>query len=94
MNLQYPRLVYTSPGPVECNGGTYGAEVVKDDEELKAALEVGFFMSIPEAIKGEADALTVVASIPEDQKSDAPLATPTLPGDAAQMGGTPKFKVD
>jgi len=51
MNKDFPRFVFTSPGPKECQGGTYGDEIVKDENELSAALDVGFFESIPEALE-------------------------------------------
>jgi hypothetical protein len=53
--MDFPRLVYTSPGPAECQGGTYGCKAVEDEEQLAMALEVGFFATLPEALKGEAD---------------------------------------
>jgi hypothetical protein len=65
MDLDYPRFVFTAPGPTVCQGGSYGTELVKNDDELAAAIDAGFFMTIPEALKG----------IPEAHKG-APDVTP------------------
>ena len=49
--MEYPRFVYISPGPNECQGGTYDSAAVKDATEHAAALKAGFSDSIPEALK-------------------------------------------
>lgn len=48
---EYPRFVFTSPGNKSCQDGSYGEEIVKDEKELTAALDVGFFESIPDALE-------------------------------------------
>lgn len=48
--MDFPRLVYTSPGPADCQGGTYGYEKVEDEKEFKAAIAAGFFETVPEAL--------------------------------------------
>lgn len=50
--MEFPRLVYTSPGPDKCQGGTYGYELVKDKESHDAAIKAGFFDTVPEALEG------------------------------------------
>jgi hypothetical protein len=57
--MDFPRAVYTSPGPNKCQGGTFGAEVVKDKGEMDAALKAGFFATLPEALKGSTPKLAV-----------------------------------
>jgi hypothetical protein len=52
--MDFPRLVFTSPGPNSCNGGTYGYELVKDEGEYESALKAGFFGSVPEALSKKA----------------------------------------
>jgi hypothetical protein len=47
---EFPRFVFTSPGNCNCLGGTYGYELVQDETELKAALDAGFFETVPEAL--------------------------------------------
>jgi hypothetical protein len=51
MGIQYPRFVFTSPGPVSCQGGTYGQELVYSREEHQNALDAGFFATLPEALE-------------------------------------------
>ena len=72
MSKQYPRLVYTAPGPHECNGGTYGYELVKDEDEFQAALSVGFFPSVPEALAGKVD-----EAVSEEQQSTSKFTIPS-----------------
>lgn len=49
--MEYPRFVFTSPGPLSCgHGKTYGEHLVSSDDELAAALAEGFFASLPEAL--------------------------------------------
>jgi hypothetical protein len=49
--MDFPRLVFKSPGPFSCNGGTYGHVPVKDDTEYRAALSAGYHPTVPEALK-------------------------------------------
>lgn len=69
----FPRFVFTSPGPCSCQGGTYGAELVQNEKELDAAISAGFFETVPEALAG------IVALVPsEEPKAEdvAPAAKP------------------
>ena len=70
--MNFPRLVFTSPGPETCNGGTYGYKRVEDEGAFTAAIEAGFFASVPEALAGE----TVIEPEPEPE----PEANVTLEG--------------
>jgi hypothetical protein len=63
----FPRFVFTSPGPCACQGGTYGAELVQNEKELDAAISAGFFETVPEALAG------IATTAPEDE---APVAKP------------------
>lgn len=49
--MDFPRLVFKSPGPFYCNGGTYGHVPVKDDAEFRAACAAGYHPTVPEALK-------------------------------------------
>ena len=49
--MEYPRLVYISPGANKCEGGTYDHEIVQDEKNHKAALAAGFFDTVPEALE-------------------------------------------
>ena len=52
--MDFPRLVFTSPGPNPCNGGTYGYKLVSNDDEYESAFKAGFFGSVPEALSKKA----------------------------------------
>lgn len=53
MNL--PTLVYRCPGDHHCAGGTYAYLGVSEQPQLDAALSGGWFLTLPEAIAGEAE---------------------------------------
>jgi hypothetical protein len=62
--MEYPRLVFISPGSQKCGGGTYDHELVKDEKEHKAAIEAGFSDSVPDALES---AKLVKAEMSEDK---------------------------
>lgn len=66
--MEFPRLVYKSAS---------AHELVQDETEFNAAIERGFFATVPEAIKGKS------AEKPED---DAPPTRAELEAKAAEMG--------
>ena len=49
--MEYPRLVFISPGKNTCAGGTYDHEVVQDEKEHRDAIAAGFSDSVPEALE-------------------------------------------
>ena len=49
--MDFPRLVFKSPGPFYCNGGTYGHVPVTNDAEYTAACAAGYYPTVPEALK-------------------------------------------
>lgn len=49
--MEYPRLVFISPGKNTCNGGTYDHELVRNEKEHKAAIDAGFSDSVPDALE-------------------------------------------
>jgi len=50
--MDFPRFVFTSPGPLACGfKQTYGQEIVTSQEDYDSALKAGFFSTIPEAIE-------------------------------------------
>lgn len=53
MNL--PTLVYRCPGDHHCAGGTYAYLGVSEQHQLDDALSGGWFLTLPEAIAGEAE---------------------------------------
>jgi hypothetical protein len=83
MTREYPRYVFVSPGPTTCNGGTYGCTLVKDEEEHAEALKAGFFSSLPEALRGEADPVDDAAADAADAAAAAAAADDTAAAAAA-----------
>lgn len=53
MTIEFPTLVYRTPGTHQCPGGTYAYQSAKDAEQLDSLLEAGWFLSLPEALAGE-----------------------------------------
>jgi hypothetical protein len=62
--MEYPRLVFISPGAQKCNGGTYDHEVVQDEKEHKAAISAGFFDTVPEALDSAIEVKESMESAP------------------------------
>lgn len=48
--LKFPRLVFCSPGPHSCQGGTYAYEIVESQEDFESAIEAGYSATVPEAL--------------------------------------------
>lgn len=74
--MDFPRLVFTSPGPNPCNGGTYGYKLVADDDEYESALKAGFFATVPESLANAKKSDKVVESKQEARPEDKPEADP------------------
>lgn len=53
--MNYPTIVYRTPGAHYASTGTYDYKGVGDDAELDRALANGWFLTLPEAIAGESD---------------------------------------
>lgn len=51
--MEYPALVYKTPGPFTHGGGTHDYVAVNDDDELEQRLAEGWFKSMLEAIDGK-----------------------------------------
>lgn len=94
--MDFPSLVYRCPGPHwGPPGTTYEAAPVKDDTDLAAALSVGWFATLPEAVEAflapspesSLDGSTEPASETVDE---APLTRESLEAKAREIG----IKVD
>lgn len=48
--MKFPRLVFRSPGPNQCQGGTYAHVSVADQEQLDARLAEGWHATLPDAL--------------------------------------------
>lgn len=55
MSIEFPTLVYQTPGTHQCPGGTYAYQSAHDADQLDRLLEEGWFLSLPEALAGEHD---------------------------------------
>lgn len=64
--MDFPRFVFTAPGPLECMTGTYGELIVNDQSEYDAVLEAGYCTTLPEAL----DAINEVTRALDTVKSD------------------------
>jgi hypothetical protein len=64
--VDFPRLVFRSPGLNKCNGGTYGHVLVNDDAEYRAALAAGYHHTVPDALKHAGEK-------PKDAPSEKPV---------------------
>lgn len=49
----FPTLVYRCPGTHQRPGGTYDYRQIHDEEQLAAAVDGGWFPTLPEAIAGK-----------------------------------------
>ncbi|MES2350167.1 MAG: hypothetical protein V4641_21575 [Pseudomonadota bacterium] len=48
--MQFPRLMYRTPGPEQCQGGSYAHQVVHNADEFEARLDEGWHDTLPEAL--------------------------------------------
>lgn len=62
---EFPRLVFRSPGPAQCQGGSYTHNLVVDEGSFIDALANGWYASLPEAI-------TTKITIPEPEVTPEP----------------------
>ena len=53
--MSFPTIVYKCPGDHHCAGGTYAYKGISEPEQLESALASGWFLTLPEAISGEAE---------------------------------------
>lgn len=66
--MKFPRLMFRSPGPEQCQGGTYAHMDVADQDELDAALTKGWHATLPDALSPPApSALPPTAPIAESK---------------------------
>ena len=70
--MEYPRLVFISPGKNTCNGGTYDHELVRNEKEHKAAIEAGFSDSVPDALESAAITRELIDNEPAAPKRGRP----------------------
>lgn len=51
--MNFPTLVYRTPGTHQCAGGTYDCIGANTQDHLEALFGEGWFLSLPEAVAGE-----------------------------------------
>lgn len=71
--MDFPRLVYISPGKNPCQGGSFDYELAVDKANFDAALAAGYFATVPEALKAaESQAEPDTAPEPETKRRGRP----------------------
>lgn len=65
---KYQDMVYKCPGPHSRAGGTYDTKGVNSKEEHEAALEAGWFNTLPEAVAGKSSLVELPADAPPTRK--------------------------
>lgn len=90
MNIEFPTLVYRTPGSHQCHGGTYSCEPASDAAHLDSLLEAGWFLSLPEAIAGEHDESRYQAHAPGEYEQREPTAQEWLLAKAKELDLNPE----
>lgn len=72
--MNFPTLVYRTPGAHQCPGGTYAYAGAASPEILERMLAGGWFETLQEALSGE---VAVVGAIAAEELED-PLQTPGI----------------
>lgn len=75
--MEFPRLVFRSPGPDQCQGGTYAHASVADQEDFDAALAEGWYASVPEALNPPPIVVAAITPVPAPYPE--PVAPPSAP---------------
>lgn len=53
--MSFPTILYRCPGAFHRPGGTYSYKTAADAEQLASLRASGWFLTLPEAISGDAD---------------------------------------
>lgn len=59
MKIEFPTVVYRTPGNHHRAGGTYDYRGAGDQSQLEALIAQGWFLTLPEAISGVTNAVSV-----------------------------------
>ncbi|MES2352080.1 MAG: hypothetical protein V4641_31310 [Pseudomonadota bacterium] len=81
--MDFPRLMFRSPGPEQCQGGTYAQKLVQDEEQFSAGLQEGFHGTLPEAL---APAPVIIATKLAEPDENAPPTSEELRAKAKELG--------
>ncbi|MES2320186.1 MAG: hypothetical protein V4631_22135 [Pseudomonadota bacterium] len=71
--MQFPRLMFRTPGPDQCLGGTYANQLVRNAEEFEARQSEGWHPTLPEALAPT----PAPTAAPTQAPTSAPTAAPT-----------------
>jgi hypothetical protein len=82
--MEFPRYVFTSPGPEKHGADTVGTKLVIDDDEYNAAIDAGFYDTSFEAIDAAKNP-KVEEPKPEEIVKDKP-ADSNLSAKAEKLG--------
>lgn len=63
--MNFPTLVYRTPGNHQCAGGTYDCSAANSPDHLETLQGEGWFLSLPDAISGE-HSLPAPEPVPQD----------------------------
>lgn len=83
--MDFPRLMFRTPGPEQCQGGTYAQKLVRDEEEFSQGLQEGFHGTLPEALAPAPVIIPVVAHVVADD-DNAPPTSEELRAKAKELG--------
>lgn len=81
--MDFPRLMFRSPGPDQCQGGSYAHKLVHNEEQFNAALNDGYHGTIPEALAPAPVIITAKLAEPDD---NAPPTSEELRAKAKELG--------
>lgn len=81
--MEFPRLMFRSPGPEQCQGGSYSHKLVHDEEQFSEGLKDGFYGTLPEALAPAPVIISVKLAEPDD---NAPPTSDELRAKAKELG--------
>lgn len=83
--MDFPRLMFRSPGPEQCQGGSFAHKLVRDEVEFNAGLQDGFYGTLPEALAPAP--VIITAKLAEPVLDDnAPPTSEELRAKAKELG--------
>lgn len=85
--IKYPNLAYKCPGTHHCPGGTYDYRQVSNENELRAAIEQGWYPTLQWACQGgEIKASDVLGDIEPETDATTPPTREEMEEKAKELG--------
>lgn len=84
--MKFPRLMFRSPGPEQCLGGTYAHKLAQDSDEYAAQLQEGWHGTLPEALAPAPVIVPVVVPKEPEPAVDAPPTSEEIRRKAQELG--------